>query len=178
LLYLPPGVQSQALLRNCGKTRRLANFRCISVAWRGPAPEYIEEKHGIGVRGAANALNESRCRLYNCARPLGRPGSGGPVKRRGSLPAKRRRSAMTMDQKKPNRSGRPKRESVLEANIERAMLASRWILIVFYFGLAFALGVYAVAFVYKTAKVTMANLKLTLSYGQSFSDIRQRKNHV
>lgn len=43
-----------------------------------------------------------------------------------------------------------------EASIERAILASRWLLIIFYFGLAFALAVYAVSFVYKTAKVTMS----------------------
>jgi uncharacterized protein (TIGR00645 family) len=70
---------------------------------------------------------------------------------------------MTIDQKKPGGPARANGESVLEANIERVMLASRWILIVFYFGLAFALGVYAVAFVYKTAKVTIAIFTLSES---------------
>jgi len=42
-----------------------------------------------------------------------------------------------------------------ESLIERAMLSSRWLLIIFYFGLAFALAVYAVAFVYKCIKLSM-----------------------
>ncbi|WP_088343110.1 MULTISPECIES: TIGR00645 family protein [Rhodomicrobium] len=40
-----------------------------------------------------------------------------------------------------------------ESLIERAILASRWILIVFYFGLAFALALYAAAFVSKCIKL-------------------------
>lgn len=40
-----------------------------------------------------------------------------------------------------------------ESLIERAILFSRWILIVFYFGLAFALALYAAAFVYKCFKL-------------------------
>jgi uncharacterized protein (TIGR00645 family) len=43
--------------------------------------------------------------------------------------------------------------SELEALIERAILACRWVLIVFYFGLAFALVVYAASFLYKCAKL-------------------------
>jgi uncharacterized protein (TIGR00645 family) len=60
-----------------------------------------------------------------------------------------------MIDKKPAPARNGSRDEPVEANIERAILASRWILIVFYFGLAFALAVYAVSFVYKTAKVTM-----------------------
>jgi uncharacterized protein (TIGR00645 family) len=41
--------------------------------------------------------------------------------------------------------------SKLELKIERFILASRWILIVFYFGLAFALAIYALFFIYKCA---------------------------
>jgi uncharacterized protein (TIGR00645 family) len=48
-----------------------------------------------------------------------------------------------------------------EQLVERVMLASRWLLIVFYFGLAFALALYAGAFVYKCAKLTMRILTLT-----------------
>lgn len=50
----------------------------------------------------------------------------------------------------PKGSGAP-----VEANIERAILAARWVLIIFYFGLAFALAVYSVSFVYKAAKLTL-----------------------
>ncbi len=39
--------------------------------------------------------------------------------------------------------------------IERAMLASRWALIVFYFGLAFALVMYGASFAYKCIKLAM-----------------------
>ncbi len=48
-----------------------------------------------------------------------------------------------------------------EAAIERAILAARWILIVFYFGLAVALALYAVAFVYKCIKVAGRLFSLT-----------------
>ncbi|MCB5204962.1 TIGR00645 family protein [Neorhizobium sp. T786] len=41
----------------------------------------------------------------------------------------------------------------LELLIERIILSARWILVVFYMGLAAALGVYAIAFLYKFAKV-------------------------
>ena len=41
------------------------------------------------------------------------------------------------------------------------MLASRWALIVFYFGLAFALVLYGVAFIYKCIKLTMSIFTLT-----------------
>jgi len=42
----------------------------------------------------------------------------------------------------------------LELFIERIILSARWLLVVFYVGLAFALGIYAVSFLYKLAKVT------------------------
>jgi uncharacterized protein (TIGR00645 family) len=45
--------------------------------------------------------------------------------------------------------------TVTEAAIERSILASRWILIVFYAGLAFALALYAVSFVYKCIKLSL-----------------------
>lgn len=44
-------------------------------------------------------------------------------------------------------------DSEAEALIERAILACRWVLIVFYFGLAFALVVYAASFLYKCIKL-------------------------
>jgi uncharacterized protein (TIGR00645 family) len=43
----------------------------------------------------------------------------------------------------------------LELLIERIILSARWILVVFYLGLAAALGVYAVSFLYKFAKVAV-----------------------
>ncbi|QRM54332.1 TIGR00645 family protein [Sinorhizobium sp. BG8] len=42
----------------------------------------------------------------------------------------------------------------LELLIERIILSSRWILVVFYLGLAASLAVYAVSFLYKLFKVT------------------------
>ena len=41
----------------------------------------------------------------------------------------------------------------LELFIERLILSARWILVVFYVGLAAALAIYAVSFLYKLAKV-------------------------
>lgn len=41
----------------------------------------------------------------------------------------------------------------LELLIERTILASRWLLVVFYVGLAAALAVYAVSFLYKLGKI-------------------------
>ena len=41
----------------------------------------------------------------------------------------------------------------IERTIERALLASRWLLLVFYAGLAVGLAIYAVSFVAKVAKV-------------------------
>lgn len=41
----------------------------------------------------------------------------------------------------------------IEALIEKTLLASRWLLVVFYFGLAVSLGVYAISFIAKSAKV-------------------------
>jgi uncharacterized protein (TIGR00645 family) len=40
----------------------------------------------------------------------------------------------------------------LELLVERAILASRWVLVVFYLGLAAALAIYAVSFLYKLFK--------------------------
>ena len=45
--------------------------------------------------------------------------------------------------------------------MERAMLASRWALVVFYFGLAFALLLYAASFVYKCAKLAIGIFSLS-----------------
>lgn len=59
----------------------------------------------------------------------------------------------------PQSSG--KSQGPLEAVIEKTILAARWILIVFYFGLAFALAVYAASFVYKCFK--LASSVFTLS---------------
>jgi uncharacterized protein (TIGR00645 family) len=58
---------------------------------------------------------------------------------------------MSEDTKRPaaaNDAGNP-----VEAMLERAILACRWILVVFYFGLAFALLVYAGVFAYKCVKL-------------------------
>jgi uncharacterized protein (TIGR00645 family) len=55
----------------------------------------------------------------------------------------------------------PPPEHRLEVNLERAMLASRWALVVFYFGLAFALALYAASFVYKCAKLAMSIFSLS-----------------
>jgi len=41
----------------------------------------------------------------------------------------------------------------MEMLIERVILSARWILVVFYAGLAVALGLYAVSFLYKLSKV-------------------------
>mgnify|MGYP000952156293 FL=1 len=43
----------------------------------------------------------------------------------------------------------------LELLVERIILSSRWILVVFYLGLVAALAVYAVSFLYKFGKVAM-----------------------
>jgi uncharacterized protein (TIGR00645 family) len=51
--------------------------------------------------------------------------------------------------------------SRIEAALERAILGCRWILIVFYFGLAFALVVYAAAFAYKCLKLVANVFVLT-----------------
>lgn len=42
---------------------------------------------------------------------------------------------------------------LIESFIEKSLLASRWILVVFYLGLAVALGVYAISFIAKSAKI-------------------------
>lgn len=48
----------------------------------------------------------------------------------------------------------------IELMIERTILASRWILVVFYLGLAAALALYAASFVLKLAKVFTVALEL------------------
>jgi len=55
----------------------------------------------------------------------------------------------------------PPSSTQMEATIERTILASRWVLIVFYFGLAFALVMYAMSFVYKCVKLVMNIFTLT-----------------
>ena len=60
-----------------------------------------------------------------------------------------------MSEQKPETALNPSSAQRWEATIERAMLASRWALIVFYFGLAFALVLYGAAFVYKCIKVAI-----------------------
>jgi uncharacterized protein (TIGR00645 family) len=66
-----------------------------------------------------------------------------------------------MSERIPETAARTSRETQIEAMIERAILASRWALIVFYFGLAFALVLYGVAFIYKCIKLTMSIFTLT-----------------
>jgi uncharacterized protein (TIGR00645 family) len=55
----------------------------------------------------------------------------------------------------------PSPEHQLEVNLERAILASRWALVVFYFGLAFALLLYAASFIYKCAKLAIGIFTLS-----------------
>lgn len=66
---------------------------------------------------------------------------------------------MSNDTSRPAR--KPSPEAQFETMIERILLGSRWILIVFYFGLAFALFVYACAFIYKCIKLAMGVFVLT-----------------
>jgi len=73
-------------------------------------------------------------------------------------------SSPTSSQMSSNTPGIQTQRSSLkhaEQLVERAMLASRWLLIVFYFGLAFALALYAGAFVYKCAKLALGILALS-----------------
>jgi uncharacterized protein (TIGR00645 family) len=51
--------------------------------------------------------------------------------------------------------------SETEALIERAMMAARWLLVVFYFGLAFSLALYAGSFIYKCIKLSTNIFALT-----------------
>ena len=58
--------------------------------------------------------------------------------------------------------GKPRTSAMpTERLIERSILAARWILIVFYFGLAFALALYAGSFVYKCLKLSMSLFSMT-----------------
>ena len=58
--------------------------------------------------------------------------------------------------------GKPRTSAMpTERLIERSILAARWILIVFYFGLAFALVLYASSFVYKCLKLSMSLFSMT-----------------
>jgi uncharacterized protein (TIGR00645 family) len=49
----------------------------------------------------------------------------------------------------------PRPMKSMELLIERVILSARWILVVFYVGLAAALAIYAVSFIYKLAKVAV-----------------------
>ena len=66
-----------------------------------------------------------------------------------------------MSERIPGTGPRTSPETQIEAMTERAILASRWALIVFYFGLAFALVLYGVAFIYKCIKLAMSIFTLT-----------------
>ena len=66
-----------------------------------------------------------------------------------------------MSERIPGTGPRTSPETRFENMIERAILASRWALIVFYFGLAFALVLYGVAFIYKCIKLAMSIFTLT-----------------
>jgi len=57
-----------------------------------------------------------------------------------------------MTDKSPEAAG-DRAGDLIESLIEKTLLASRWLLVVFYLGLAFALGVYAISFIAKTAKI-------------------------
>lgn len=50
---------------------------------------------------------------------------------------------------------------MLERLVERLILGSRWMLVIFYLGLAVALGVYAISFVLKLTKVSLNVLTAT-----------------
>ena len=66
-----------------------------------------------------------------------------------------------MSEKNSETALAPSSSTQMEATIERVILASRWVLIVFYFGLAFALVMYAMSFVYKCVKLVMNIFTLT-----------------
>jgi uncharacterized protein (TIGR00645 family) len=66
-----------------------------------------------------------------------------------------------MSEKIPETSLKASPEQRMEIMIERAILASRWTLIVFYFGLAFALVLYGTAFMYKCIKLAVNIFTLT-----------------
>lgn len=66
-----------------------------------------------------------------------------------------------MSEKIPGTSLKALPEQRMEIMIERAILASRWTLIVFYFGLAFALVLYGAAFMYKCIKLAMTIFALS-----------------
>jgi uncharacterized protein (TIGR00645 family) len=66
---------------------------------------------------------------------------------------------MSQDTPKPSLRGMP--EGNIEAAIERTILASRWALLVFYAGLAFALALYGISFVFKCAKLAMSIFTLS-----------------
>ena len=66
-----------------------------------------------------------------------------------------------MSERIPETSFKTSPETQIEVMIERAILASRWALVVFYFGLAFALVLYGVAFIYKCIKLAMDIFTLT-----------------
>lgn len=55
----------------------------------------------------------------------------------------------------PGPAKKPSTVSETEALLERAIMAARWLLIVFYFGLALALALYACSFIYKCIKLAM-----------------------
>src|SRR5690606_892959 len=58
--------------------------------------------------------------------------------------------------KSPNGTG-----DLIEMLIEKTLFASRWVLIVFYLGLAVSLGVYAVSFIVKSFKIASSILVLS-----------------
>jgi uncharacterized protein (TIGR00645 family) len=61
----------------------------------------------------------------------------------------------------PRPAGRaPLAMKQLELLVERIILASRWLLVVFYLGLAAALGIYAISFIAKFVKVAISVLNL------------------
>jgi len=66
-----------------------------------------------------------------------------------------------MSYEKPEPGKPPFLATPTEVLLERAILAARWILVVFYFGLAFALALYAGSFVYKCAKLALGIFTLT-----------------
>jgi len=57
----------------------------------------------------------------------------------------------------------------IQTAIERIILYSRYILIVFYMGLAFALGVYAISFIFEVVHVAELALKPLQGKGETFN---------
>jgi uncharacterized protein (TIGR00645 family) len=77
------------------------------------------------------------------------------------LPSRLKRDALPMTSERSGPEKTTPSASQAESLIERTLLAARWILIVFYFGLALALALYAIAFINKCIKLTQGLFALS-----------------